>query len=260
MKAAILTSVNSPFDARLFHKQARTLLGHGYEVVLVAQHPVATTIVSGVRIIGLPKPRSRGLRPMNWPRILRHALREKADIYHFHDPDLLPLGVLLQRLSGKPVIYDAREWYAGKIMLKGWIPTWCRPLVRGVTLHVEPFLARRLAATVTADHGTTEALRRRGVRRLVTLYNYPLADICPPPPPDRYERHHEEPHLLFVGAVGPGRGITVMLDMVACLVHELGCPAHLHIVGRCNAPDMSLRSACTMSRPRCLSIWPRACP
>ena len=238
MKVVILTSVHGPFDVRVFHKEALTLAEHGYEVVLIAPHAQPKGCVSGVRIIGLPQVRSRWLRPLNWLRILWHALREHADVYHLHDPELLPCGLLIQWITRRPVIYDAHEWYPAKVMLRLWIPERLRRAARAVVSVLEPGLARMLAATVTADHGTAQQLRQRGVRRIVTIYNYPLRDICPPPRPGRSTDNNQAPVLLYVGILGPDRGIFVMLDTVALLVHRQSFPVHLLVVGSAKIPDL----------------------
>jgi glycosyltransferase involved in cell wall biosynthesis len=231
MKVVMLTSVHSPLDVRVFHKEALTLVEHGYEVVLIAPHAEPQAFASGVRIIGLPQLRSRWLRPLNWLRIVSHALRERAEVYHFHDPELLPWGLLIQWITRKPVIYDAHEWYPTKVMLRTWIPEWLRPVARASVSLLEPLLARRLTATLTADHATAEGLRQRGVRRIVTIYNYPLRNICPPPRPRRYAHNGHTPLLLYIGTLGCDRGTFVMLDTVATLVRRMEFPVDLYLVG-----------------------------
>ncbi|NLM38812.1 MAG: glycosyltransferase family 4 protein, partial [Firmicutes bacterium] len=104
-KVCILTTVHPPFDTRIFHKQAKTLVQAGYDVTLIAQHE-RDEVVDGVKIIALPKPRNRLSRMfgLTW-RAFRLALRQRADVYHFHDPELLPNGVLLRLFTRAKVIY-----------------------------------------------------------------------------------------------------------------------------------------------------------
>jgi len=78
---------HSPFDGRIFHKEAKTLVKGGYEVVLIGQHSTEE-VVDGVKIIPLPTPKSRFERAIKTICILfTAALRERADVYHFHDPE-----------------------------------------------------------------------------------------------------------------------------------------------------------------------------
>ncbi|MGB9858157.1 MAG: glycosyltransferase [Dictyoglomaceae bacterium] len=119
MKAKVchITTVHSPFDVRIFHKECKTLAKSGYEVYLIAQHD-KEEIVDSVHIIPLTKVRNRLKRMIYLPiEAFRKALKLKADIYHFHDPELIIAGIFL-KLFGKKVIYDIHEYYSEIISAK----------------------------------------------------------------------------------------------------------------------------------------------
>ena len=53
--------------------------------------------------------------------LMRTGLRQNARIFHFHDPELIPLGLLLRMLRHQ-VIYDVHEDLPRAILYKEWIP------------------------------------------------------------------------------------------------------------------------------------------
>src|SRR5262249_41074159 len=117
-----LTSVHRAFDTRIFHRECKTLAMAGYDVTLVAPHQAGDLTEDGVKLKAVAPPRDRRQRITSTvPAVYRAAVREDADIYHFHDPELMPVGGLL-KLRGKKVIYDVHEDYAGTMRGKKWLP------------------------------------------------------------------------------------------------------------------------------------------
>jgi glycosyltransferase involved in cell wall biosynthesis len=105
----IITSAHPVFDPRIFKKQAVSIKNAGYNVQLLAQHR-RNEVVDGVEIIGFKKPISRVKRMfiLSYQMIVV-ALKQRADIYHLHDPELLPWCILLKIVSRKAIIFDFHE-------------------------------------------------------------------------------------------------------------------------------------------------------
>mgnify|MGYP000122313898 FL=1 len=206
MKVVHLTTVHPPFDTRIFHKEAKTLAQAGYEVVLIAQHE-RNEVVDGVKIIALPRPRNRFVRilGLTW-QAFRLALRERADVYHFHDPELLPIGVLLKLFTGAKVIYDVHEDVSQQILTKYWIPAPLRCPVAAVFNAVEKLLARAVDAVAVTTEGIAEKFARF---KPVVVHNYPYLGMLPNP--STRCREGKEKILVYVGGISKLRGAIEMV-------------------------------------------------
>jgi glycosyltransferase involved in cell wall biosynthesis len=207
-RVAHLTSVHAIDDTRIFFRECRTLAAAGFGVTWIGQC-AASHEVSGVRILGVPVARSR-LRRMTvtiWD-VLIGALRSGARICHFHDPELIPAGLVL-KLLGRKVIYDVHEDYPRKMLAKEWIhPIVKRPIAAGVSV-LEAVAGRLFDGVVAA---TPTIAVRFPPTKTIMLRNFPSLEDFPTTSLPLYT---ERPlQVCYVGRLNRLRGLFDMIDAV----------------------------------------------
>jgi glycosyltransferase involved in cell wall biosynthesis len=223
VKACLLSSIHPCFDVRIFQKEARSLSEEGYEVSVIAVADFQERVVDGVRVIGLPKPGRRLLRPLNWWRIVRQALRDRADIYHLHDPDLLLPALLIKLLTRRPVIYDVHENYPEDIQTKEWVPSPLRGFLSWAFMLFEDGMVRLMDGVVVVNQHLAE--RFEGKSRVVIVRNYSrLEPFLHSEPP----RENQKPYFVYAGRISDDRGIYECLQALESLPDD---PAALLCAG-----------------------------
>lgn len=203
-----LSSVHKVNDVRILHKECRTLAAAGYDVTLIARP--AGVDGGDVTIIQLEPSGGRVARMLlgAW-KAYRLAREQGAVAYHFHDPELLPYGLML-KAGGARVIYDSHECYSEDIVAKEWIPRPLRALVAALVERIENFATRRLDLVVAATPHIEK--RFKGVaRHTVTINNYPLPEEFARPD---FESGSSPPRdgFCYVGTITKSRGIIELLD------------------------------------------------
>jgi glycosyltransferase involved in cell wall biosynthesis len=206
-----LTSVHPPFDIRIFYKECKTLVQAGYKVVLIAPHSQEEEI-DGILICALPKPKNRLERVTRvmW-QSYKTAIKEGADIYHFHDPELIPLGLLL-KIRGKRVIYDVHEDYSHALLSREWIPSWLRNVVAKMVVFEEWFGAKFFDGVVAA---TPHIATRFPALRTVTVQNFPFVIESARNPPVPYQQR--KMIVAYVGVISALRGAKEMIQAMSLL-------------------------------------------
>jgi len=212
-KICHMTSVHPADDVRIFHKQCVSLVEHGYEVHLVAKGPKLSDC-KGVIHHPLPTNAKEGrFRRMifrSW-RTYRLAKQTNAALFHFHDPELLPYGLLL-KWQGKRVIYDAHEDLPRDILFKNWIPTPFRKSVSWVIEKIEHGIARSLSATITATPFISERFISIGANS-IDIKNYPkMAEFNNFSNECSLSKKHNT--VCYVGTISEKRGIVEMIKAV----------------------------------------------
>lgn len=215
-KICILTSVHPPFDTRIFHKEAKSLLKAGYNVTLIAQHD-KNDIVDEIRIVPLSEPKNRLGRMIKTVWLAyRRALQINADIYHFHDPELIPIGFLL-KCHGKRMIYDVHEDVPRQNLSKPYIPFVFRRPISVIIGALESFSARRFDGVVTATPFINKRFLKLGAHT-VNVNNYPL-------PSELYNTKNRwskrEKVVCYIGGITQIRGAFEIVEAIGKTKYRL---------------------------------------
>ena len=211
-----LTSTHRPFDTRVFQKECKSLLAAGYQVTLVVPH-TEDAMVDGIQIRAVPVPENGRDRMRKTTRhVYKAALKENPKaVFHFHDAELLPFMLLL-KLRGRCVIYDAHEDTPRQMLYQHWIPRWLRRPVGVFSWILEFFAGLVLDHVVAAE---PVIARYFPARKTTVVRNYPMLhefEQCAARP------YASRPmHVGFAGGISAVRGIKEMVKAM-----ELVDPAH----------------------------------
>lgn len=228
VKVCQMTSVHPPNDIRVFHKMCKSLARGGFDVTLIAMTP-EPTVVEDVRIVPFPVYKNRVKRLLFSPfKMFSMALKEKAAVYHFHDPELL-VSALLLKLSGKKVIYDVHEDYAREINDKYWIKSrFARKAVSLIYRSIEWTLARFFITAVVVV--TTDIAAKFPQKKTVMVRNFVDLEMVNAAPPK--VENKDKPVIIHVGGLSPAKGIREAVQAVGLLEGR----AELRLMGKWYKP------------------------
>lgn len=226
-RVAHLTSAHPRNDTRIFIKQCRTLAAQGYDVTLVVADGQGDEHRDGVAIADVGHLPGRLQRILSTTRrVLARAVALEADVYHLHDPELIPVGLQLKR-RGKTVIFDSHEDVPRQLLGKPYLG----PVTRRVLAHSFALFQRHACARFDGIVAATPFIRDGFLRihpRTVDVNNFPMADELEPAGAGA----GKQAQVCYVGGIGAIRGIR---ELVQAGIY-LRSAARINLVGRFSEP------------------------
>lgn len=207
-KIVHITTIHKRYDSRIFHKECLSLVNSGFEVYLIVADGKGNEIVSGIKIIDLGLEKNRIMKFLFSTRKAMHVGKMiNADIYHFHDPDLLYVGKRLKK-SNNQVFFDSHEDFPALMLQRDYIPKLlARPLYY-FAKSFEMYYTRRISGIVTVTDKIAKKFKSYGVKRIDIIRNYPIISLTQEPD---FEKEIETPIACYVGGLTPIRGVKEMI-------------------------------------------------
>lgn len=183
----MITTVHTPYDDRIFQKEAKTLAKLYPTILIVPSDEESINNVDGIQLITVKKYKSKVLHPLNIWQIYNKALKTDCNVYHCHELGSMIICLILKKLKKVKVVYDVHEHWPSQIPHDIGIQSngMINKLFQAFVLNFELLLSHHADEIIAVSDSVAERFRKDG-REVEIIKNVPI--------------------LSFMGQIGPSHG------------------------------------------------------
>lgn len=221
-KICHMSSGHEGLELRIFQKECISL-AKKYDVTLIIPK-VEKGVSNNVNLVPFRKYSSTFRRFLFAPfSMFWIAYREKACVYHFHDPELILTGLLLKCTKRAKIIYDVHEDVSGSFSSRSG-NRFLRMLIARLFGFYQKAASRFFDVIVCVTD--TIAAQFEKVTKPFIIYNYPVLE--------RFVAEHvqKDGSVVFFGNMGVERGIYQICEAAVLLNTVYKTPLKLKLIGR----------------------------
>ncbi|MCH2159789.1 MAG: glycosyltransferase family 4 protein [Oleiphilaceae bacterium] len=201
-----LTSAHPRYDVRIYVKMCRSL-AKVHEVSLVVADGLGDEINNSMSIFDVGAKTGGRLSRMTSTvkKVYKKAVELDAELYHLHDPELLPIAVKLKR-RGKLVIFDAHEDLPKQLLGKPYLHPMARIVLSKIVSKYEKWVCPKLDAVIGATPVISDKFGRF-CKRSENINNFPLLNelSC------ATAKQVKAGEVAYVGGISEIRGIKPLV-------------------------------------------------
>ena len=204
-----LTSAHPRYDIRVLLKECQSLSIYGFNTSLVVADGHGSEVFNRVHIFDVGCSKGRLSRMLHVPHLVfRKAVELDSDLYHIHDPELLPIGVKLKKL-GKKVLFDSHEDVPKQILGKHYLHPILRKLISKAYAFYESYACSRFDGVIAATPFIRDKFKLIN-QQTIDVNNFPILSEF-----DRVQSCVKSPgEVCYVGTIAQVRGV---LELVAAM-------------------------------------------
>ncbi len=207
-KITHLTSAHPRYDTRIFVKMCSSLATQeNYEVSLVVADGKGNEIKNNVHFFDVGAKQGGRFSRMTKTvkKVFAKAKELDSDIYHLHDPELIPIGLKLKKL-GKKVIFDAHEDFPKQMLAKPYLTPFLLKVISKISVWYEKYSCKKFDYIVTA----TPYIRDKFLlinKNSLDVNNYPILEELS----NNVSWGDRNNEVCYVGGIEKVRGIRELV-------------------------------------------------
>lgn len=207
-----LSSVHPRNDIRIFSKECFSLANAGFSTTLIIADGKGNEQKDRIAIVDVGSSNGRLNRMCNITRrVFNAAVELDSEVYHFHDPELIPIGLKLKRL-GKIVIFDSHEDVPRQMLSKPYLHPFLLKRIAGLFSLYENYACRKFDGIITATSFIRDKFLKINPNTL-DVNNYPLIGELD----SAVAWKDKRPEVCYVGGITAARGIREVVRACALL-------------------------------------------
>ena len=199
-------------SSRIFYRLCISCAKYNLKTSLIICDGLGNDCINGIQIYSLINSKNIFVKILILPfLIFIKSLKTQADIYHLHDPELVPIGFLL-KLFGKKVIFDMHENIHLQILSKDSIkPKIFRQFLSKISRFVENIFLLFFDG-VTVPQPIMVGMYKNQNQNIISICNYYMGDKI------NYEKNKfiekDYKSLIYAGSISIPRGFENMINFM----------------------------------------------
>lgn len=212
IKITHLSSAHPRYDTRIFVKMCVSLAKKSnYNVNLIIADGKGDEVNNNVNIYDIGERTGGRFSRMTKTveKVFEKAKKLDSDIYHLHDPELIPIGLKLKKL-GKKVIFDAHEDLPKQILGKHYLNLFMKYALSKAFEIYEKITCKKFDYIITA----TPYIKNKFLsinKNSIDINNFPIIDELL----NDITWEEKEDKICYVGGIAEVRGIKEIVKAMA---------------------------------------------